>query len=138
MKLLDDADAHCCVQRDNAWSGYRTHFTETCHEERPGLMVHVATTISTVQDIELTDTIHDELAERQLPPSEQVVDSGYISPARIERAQRVHGITLLGPVVADHSSQATGSTSAPSKSKTAVRSAPASRPPFRGTSGPTG
>ncbi|RSM87199.1 IS1182 family transposase [Streptomyces sp. WAC 01325] len=101
-----DTDAHYCVKRDTALSGYRTHFTETCDEERPGLVVHVATTISTVQDIELTDSIHDMLAERQLLPSEHVVDCGYISPARIERAQRVHGITLLGPVVADHSSQA--------------------------------
>lgn len=69
-------------------------------------MVHVATTISTVQDIELTDAIHDDLAERHLLPAEHVVDSGYISPARIERAQQVHGVTLLGPVVADHSAQA--------------------------------
>ncbi|MFI6663313.1 IS1182 family transposase [Streptomyces sp. NPDC050523] len=101
-----DTDAHYCVKRDTAWSGYRTHFTETCDEERPELVVHVATTISTVQDIEMTDTIHDELAERHLLPAEHVVDSGYICPARIERAQRVHGITLLGPIAADHSSQA--------------------------------
>ncbi|MFF4761301.1 hypothetical protein [Streptomyces sp. NPDC001292] len=69
-------------------------------------MVDVATTISTVQDIELTDTIHDELAERHLLPAEHVIDSDYVSPARIERARRVHGVTLLGPVVADHSAQA--------------------------------
>ncbi|MEV7739446.1 hypothetical protein AB0O75_46735 [Streptomyces sp. NPDC088921] len=101
-----DTDAHYCVKRDTAWSGYRTHFTETCDEQRPELVVHVATTISTVQDIELTDRIHDGLAARRLLPAEHVVDSGYVSPARIERARRVHGITLLGPVVADHSSQA--------------------------------
>jgi hypothetical protein len=101
-----DTDAHYCVKRDTAWSGYRTHFTETCDEERPEVVVHVATTISTVQDIELTDTIHDELAGRQLLPAEHVVDSGYVSPARIDRAQRVHGITLLGPVVTDHGAQA--------------------------------
>ncbi|WP_374328540.1 hypothetical protein [Streptomyces sp. PSKA30] len=77
-------------------SGYRAHLTETCDEERPELVVRVATTLSTVQDIELTDTIHDDLAERQLLPAEHVVDSGYVSPARIERAQRVHGITLPG------------------------------------------
>ncbi|MGW0538439.1 hypothetical protein [Streptomyces sp. NPDC003032] len=59
----------------------------------PERVVHVATIISTVQGIELTDTLHDELAERQLLPAEDVVDSGCISPARIERAQRVHGIS---------------------------------------------
>ncbi|MEU1306449.1 MULTISPECIES: transposase [Streptomyces] len=106
LRLPYDTDAHYCVKRDTAWSGYRTHSTETCHEERPELVVHVATTISTVQDIEITDTIHDELAERHLLPAEHVVDSGYISPARIERAQHVHGITLLGPIAADHSAQA--------------------------------
>ncbi|MEU9448482.1 hypothetical protein [Streptomyces sp. NPDC048277] len=44
-----DTDAHCCVKRDTAWSGYRTHFTETCDEERPEVVVHVATTISTAR-----------------------------------------------------------------------------------------
>jgi hypothetical protein len=52
------------------------------------------------------DTIHDELAELELLPAEYAVDSGYVAPARIERAQRVHGITLLGPITADHSAQA--------------------------------
>jgi hypothetical protein len=90
-----DTDAHYCVKRDTAWSGYRTHFTETCYEERPELVVHVATTISTVQDIELTDTIHDELAKRQLLPAEQVVDSGH-DPANI--TNRVTALTLTGAV----------------------------------------
>lgn len=35
-----------------------------------------------------------------------MVDTAYISPAQIERARRVHGITLLGPVAPDHSYQA--------------------------------
>ncbi|MFJ8612019.1 hypothetical protein ACIRH0_33200 [Streptomyces sp. NPDC093675] len=48
-------DAHYCVKRDTAWSGYRTHFTETCTSDLPEVMVHVATTIAPVQDGELTD-----------------------------------------------------------------------------------
>ncbi|XES01555.1 transposase [Streptomyces sp. S1D4-11] len=43
---------------------------------------------------------------RELLPCEYVVDSGYVTPAHIERAARVRGITLLGPVVADNSRQA--------------------------------
>ncbi|MFD5514317.1 hypothetical protein ACFWIB_42695 [Streptomyces sp. NPDC127051] len=35
-----------------------------------------------------------------------MADAACISPARIERAHRMHGITLLGPVVPDHSRQA--------------------------------
>ncbi|MEW2466242.1 hypothetical protein AB0919_14645 [Streptomyces sp. NPDC046994] len=52
---------------------------------------------STVQVVELTDTIHDKLAERHLVPAEHVVDSGCASRTHVEQAQRVHGITLLGP-----------------------------------------
>jgi hypothetical protein len=101
-----DTEAHYCVKRDTAWSGYRVHLTESCDEERPELVVHVATTHSTVQDVEMTAIIHDDLAERELLPYEHVMDSGYITPAHIERDARVHGITLLGPVVADNSRQA--------------------------------
>ncbi|MFF2426826.1 hypothetical protein [Streptomyces mirabilis] len=66
----------------------------------------MATTHSTVQDVEMTATIHDDLAKRELLPCEHVVDAGYTTPAHIEQAARVHGITLLGPVVPDHSLQA--------------------------------
>jgi hypothetical protein len=35
-----------------------------------------------------------------------VADTAHVTPARIDRAQRAHGITLLGPVVVNHSHQA--------------------------------
>lgn len=101
-----DTDAHYCVKRDTAWSGYRTHFTETCTPDLPEVVVHVATTIAPVQDGELTAQIHDDLAAIDLTPAEHAVDAAYVSPAQIERARRVHGITLLGPVAPDHSHQA--------------------------------
>ncbi|MFJ9381783.1 transposase [Streptomyces sp. NPDC101455] len=101
-----DTDAHYCVKRDTAWSGYRVHLTETSDAERPEVVVHVATTIAPVQDGELTEQIHDDLADARLAPAEHVVDAAYVTPARIERARQVHGITLLGPVVPDHSHQA--------------------------------
>ncbi len=59
-----------------------------------------------VQDGELTAQIHDDLAAIDLTPAEHAVDAAYVSPAQIERARRVHGIALLGPVVPDHSHQA--------------------------------
>ncbi|MET8787489.1 transposase [Streptomyces sp. NPDC004589] len=101
-----DTDAHYCVKRDTAWSGYRTHFTETCTSELPEVVVHVATTIAPVQDGELTAQIHDDLVAMDLTPAEHAVDAAYASRTQIEPAQRVHGITLLGPVVPDHSHQA--------------------------------
>jgi hypothetical protein len=70
-------------------------------------VVHVATTtIAPVQDGELTERIHDDLARWQLAPAVHVVDSAYVTPARIERARRVHGIDLLGPIEPENSWQA--------------------------------
>lgn len=77
--------------------------TESYNEERPELMVHVATTHSTVQDVEMAPIVHSDLAKRQLLPGEHVVDNGCVTPAHIERAARVHGITLLDPVVPENS-----------------------------------
>ncbi|MEU2874685.1 IS1182 family transposase [Streptomyces olivoreticuli] len=101
-----DTDAHYCVKRGTGWSGYRVHLTETCDTGRPEVVVHVATTIAPVQDGELTGRIHEDLAAAALAPGEHVVNAAYITPARIERAERVHGITLLGPIVPAHSHQA--------------------------------
>ncbi|WP_239135243.1 hypothetical protein [Streptomyces sp. SID12488] len=66
----------------------------------------MATTIAPAQDAKLTAPIHDDLAAIDLTPAEHAVDAACISPAQIERAQRVHGITLLCPVAPDHSQQA--------------------------------
>jgi Transposase DDE domain len=101
-----DVDAHYCIKRDTACSGYRLHLTETCDTERPHVVTHVTTTIAPVQDGQVLEGIHTDLAGCHLAPGEHVVDAAYISPARIERAQRLHSITLLGPVVPDHSHQA--------------------------------
>ncbi|WP_371666617.1 hypothetical protein OG985_46300 [Streptomyces sp. NBC_00289] len=59
----------------------------------------MATTIAPVQDGELTAKIYDDLVPIDLAPAEHAVDAAYVSPAQIERAHRVHGITLLGPIV---------------------------------------
>ncbi|WP_159064210.1 hypothetical protein [Streptomyces canus] len=49
-----DTEAHYWVKRDTAWSGCRVHLTEACDEEFPELVVHVATTHSTVTNRVLT------------------------------------------------------------------------------------
>ncbi|WP_435260561.1 hypothetical protein [Streptomyces sp. 1222.5] len=41
----------------------------------------MATTIAPVQDGEMTDEIHDDVARTGLAPGEHVVDAAYISPA---------------------------------------------------------
>ena len=54
----------------------------------------------------MTDTIHQHLAETGLLPDEHLVDSGYPSADIIVRAARVHGLTLISPMLLDHSAQA--------------------------------
>ncbi|WP_162795885.1 transposase [Nonomuraea lactucae] len=66
----------------------------------------MATTIAPVQDGQLTELIHDDLAATGLAPAEHVVDAAYLSPARIQRADQIHNITLLGPIAPDPSAQA--------------------------------
>lgn len=57
-----DADAHYCVKRDVQLSGYRVHVTESCDQDLPHLVTHVATTLAPVQDGQMTEKIHADPA----------------------------------------------------------------------------
>jgi transposase len=114
-----DTDARYSIKRDHSWEGYKVHFTETCstpiHDnvqddseqgDLPNLITNVETTLATVPDVAMTDTIHQRLADKDLLPDEHLVDSGYPSADIIVRAARLHGLTLVSPVLLDHSAQA--------------------------------
>lgn len=124
LKLISpyDLDARYSIKREHGWEGYKVHFTETCnaltpdddedrqHEQRrgdpPNLITNVETTLATVPDVAMTDTIHQHLADRGLLPDEHLADSGYPSADIIVRAARLHGLTLVTPMLLDHSAQA--------------------------------
>ncbi|PIA98599.1 MULTISPECIES: transposase [Streptomyces] len=59
------------------------------------------TTNATVNDTEVTATIHHHLAERVLKPREHVIDAGHVTAAHILAAREDHGINLVGPVGTD-------------------------------------
>ncbi|WP_372494201.1 transposase [Actinoallomurus purpureus] len=65
------------------------------------MITHVATTDATVTDTEMTQEIHQALAERELTPGEHAVDAGYVTAAHIVTARTEHGIELLGPAGLD-------------------------------------
>ncbi|MFD7605963.1 IS1182 family transposase [Streptomyces mirabilis] len=96
-----DTDAHYGIKRGTGWCGYKVHLSETCEPDAPHLITNVETTNATVNDTEVTATIHQHLAERGLRPREHVVDAGYITAAHILAAREDHGIDLVGPVGAD-------------------------------------
>jgi hypothetical protein len=128
LKIISpyDLDARYSIKRDTRWSGYKVHFTETCdvpappagdgdaaqHAARPqrgevpNLITNVATTTATVPDVAMTAPIHQQLAGKNLTPAEHLVDSGYPSADIIVAAARLHGITLVSPMLLDHSTQA--------------------------------
>ena len=72
----------------------------------PQLIVQVQTTVANVQDVEMTATIQEELAQQQVLPAEQIVDTGYVDAELLVSSQQKYGIRLVGPVLSDNSWQA--------------------------------
>jgi transposase len=131
-----DLDARYSIKRDHGWGGYKVHFTETCNPpagqpshdadrrdanpdgaphracsgvrrgEAPNLITNVVTTEATVPDVAMTAPIHQQLADKGLLPGEHLVDSGYPSAELVVAAARLHGLTLVSPLLLDHSAQA--------------------------------
>lgn len=101
-----DPEARWCTKRETTWVGYRVHLTETCDDDAPHLITHVATTPATTIDVEMTATIQAELAAHELLPAEHLVDSGYIDAELLVTSAQEHQIDLLGPVIVDPSWQA--------------------------------
>ena len=101
-----DPEAHLSIKRSTVWTGYKVHVTETCDENTPHLLIHVETTPATTQDKELTEPIHQRLADKQLLPSEHFADTGYVDGPQLVTRKPEYGIDLLGPVTVDPSWQA--------------------------------
>jgi transposase len=101
-----DPQARYCMKREVTWVGYKVHLTETCEEDSPLVITHVETTPATKADIQVVETIHQDLIGKQLLPNEHVVDTGYASGESIHRSQSQFGVDLYGPVHTDTSWQA--------------------------------
>jgi len=92
-----DLDIHYCVKRTTEWTGYKVHLTETCKEGQPRLITQVETTTSSIHDVKMTETIQDDLVERNLKPKTQIVDQGYVEIELLMNSL-AKGIDLIGPV----------------------------------------
>jgi transposase len=110
-----DPEAQTGKKREETWLGYKVHVTETCAVETseetlaslvPQLIVQVQTTVANVQDVEMTASIQEQLAQSHLVPDEQIVDTGYVDAELLVQSQQLHGIRLVGPVLSDNSWQA--------------------------------
>jgi transposase len=115
-----DTDARWAAKGDDLfWNGYKVHISETCdipdapvtpggapRAEPPNVITNVSTTDATVPDTAMTTPIHAALARRGLLPGEHYLDSGYPTAALVGDCLRQYGITLVSPLLADHSPQA--------------------------------
>jgi transposase len=101
-----DPEAHLSSKRSTVWTGYKVHLTETCDENMPHLLMHVETTQATTQDMEMTEPIHQALADKHLLPAEHAMDTGYVDGAHLVSSQHTYGVELLGPVTTSPSWQA--------------------------------
>ncbi|OEJ23584.1 hypothetical protein AR457_32700 [Streptomyces agglomeratus] len=92
-----DTEARYGTKKTISWTGYWLHLTETCDDETPRLITDVATATAADGDSEALPGIHTRLAERKLLPTEQLVDSGYVTAGTLVSARQEHGIDLVGP-----------------------------------------
>jgi transposase len=80
------------------WQGFLAHVTETCSGDSPDVITDVATMPATSSDAEVLPGIHTRLQRRGLRPDQHLVDGGYTSLVHLERAEREHRITVVGPL----------------------------------------
>jgi transposase len=101
-----DSDAHYGKKGTTQWVGYKVHLTETCEEDTPLLITHVETTPGPVADGDVTPTIHQALAHKQLLPEQHLVDTGYLDAALLVSSRQDFGVDLYGPTRLDYHWQA--------------------------------
>lgn len=90
-----DIEARFSKKRETNWTGYKVHLTEICEQDTPHLVTNVETVVATSADVTITTTIHEHLAERDLTPSEHIVDAGYMSADNLLESNKAH-IDLIG------------------------------------------
>ncbi len=104
-----DTQARYSEKRASSWVGYKVHLTESCDEELPRLITQVETTIAPVPDSEALPIIQADLEQRQLLPSQQLADAGYVT-ARLLVSSEQKQIDLCGPPRSDSAWQARAAT----------------------------
>ncbi|NEU80291.1 IS1182 family transposase [Nostoc sp. UIC 10630] len=101
-----DIEARNRTKREMNWTGYTLHLTETCDDDAPHLITNVETTSATTADVEMTQIIHQALADKNLLPDEHIVDTGYVDAQHLLTSQTELGIDIVGRVPPDSSWQA--------------------------------
>lgn len=92
-----DPQARYRAKRDTCWTGYMVHLSETCEDEEAHLITHVHTTTATMHEARCTAPIQQALVDKDLAPSEHLVDAGYVDAELLVSSRTEQGIDLRGP-----------------------------------------
>lgn len=95
-----EPEARYATKRGKSHIGYKMQVTETYDEDLPHLIVDIEPTSALANDSPELANIQARLLERQIVPSEQQVDQGYMSGENIARSAK-QGTELLGVPLED-------------------------------------
>jgi transposase len=101
-----DTDAVYGKKRTMDWVGYKAHYTETCDDDLPHLIIQVKTTPAATADNEVVPDIHQSLADKHLLPAEHLMDSGYVDAGHVFSGNQKYGVCTIGFAMPDTSWQA--------------------------------
>lgn len=94
-----DIEARYSKKRQTGWVGYKVHFTEGCDANQPHFILEITTTSATLPDGEVIEDLHQRLAEKQVLPSQHLVDKGYVDAEILAKSQQMHQIDIVGPAI---------------------------------------
>jgi transposase len=97
-----DVEARYGKKSTTTWVGYKVHLTETCEDEAPHLIVHVATTPAPVADGDVTPAIHQAPRDADLLPGKHIADTAYVDAELLADGRREYDIDLIGPTRPDY------------------------------------
>jgi transposase len=96
-----DPDAHLGKKGRTCWVGYKVALTETCEDDAPNLITHVATTLAPTADGAVTPQVHEDLRRKDLLPAVHLVDTGFLDAQLLVATKQDYGVELLGPTRPD-------------------------------------
>jgi transposase len=102
-----DQKARYGKKRETRWTGYKVHLSETCEDDAPHLIPHGASSTAATTDEAMTETIHEDLQQATLAPSQHLLASGYITAPILVSSQQQYGIDVIGPARGNVKWQAT-------------------------------
>lgn len=106
----DEPEARYSTKRDLVSVGSKGHLTETCDEDRPPLVTHVATTTAPATDVEQLARIHQGLARTDRLPARYLVDGGHSRARNLVTSRTTYQVDVIGPIDEDRQWQAKAET----------------------------